>query len=160
MNVVHLHLLMNHLPVVGSLFALMLFAGTMYRRSVSLRFALWFVVGLGAAAIAVYLTGEPTADSVEKLVGITEQSIERHEEMAKLATIGAGILAALALTALLIFRRKEIPRWVGAAGLVGTVLLSATMGLTANLGGQIRHSEIRGSTPPAAAVNGESESDR
>lgn len=155
MNVVHLHLLMNHLPVVGSLFALVLFAGTMYRRSVSPRFALWFLVGLGAAAVTVYLTGEPAAESVEKLVGITEQSIERHEEMAELATIGAGILAALALIALLTFRRKEIPRWVGAAGLIGTILLSATMGWTANLGGQIRHSEIRGSTPGTTAVYSE-----
>ena len=146
MNVVHLHLLMNHLPVLGSFFALMLFAGTMYRKSVSPRLALWFAVGLGAVAIAVYLTGEPAADSIEKLAGITEQSTESHEEMAELATIGAGILAALALIALLVFRRKEIPRWVGAAGLVGTVLLSATMGWTANLGGQIRHSEIRGAT--------------
>jgi len=160
MNVVHLHLLMNHLPVLGSLFGLMLFAGTMYRKAVSLRFALWFAVGLGAAAIAVYLTGEPAADSVEKLVGITEQSIERHEEMAELATIGAGILAALALTALLVFRRKEIPRWVGAAGLVGTVLLSATMGWTANLGGQIRHSEIRGATVPQATHVGDDKSEQ
>lgn len=159
MNVVHLHLLMNHLPVLGSLFALMLFAGTIYRRSVSLRFALWFAVGLGAAAIAVYLTGEPAADSIEQLVGITEQSIERHEEMAELATIGAGILAALALVALLVFRRREIPRWVGAAGLIGTVLLSATMGWTANLGGQIRHSEIRGAAAPQGASLGESESE-
>ena len=151
---------MNHLPVLGSLFALLLFAGTMYRRSVSLRFALWFLVSLGAVAVAVYLTGEPAADSVEKLVGITEQSIERHEEMAELATIGAGILAALSLIALLTFRRKEIPRWVGAAGLVGTVVLSATMGWTANLGGQIRHSEIRGSTSPPAPINAEGESER
>ena len=160
MNVVHLHLLMNHLPVLGSLFALLLFAGAMYRKSVSLRFALWFLVGVGAAAFAVYLTGEPAADSVEKLVGITEKSIERHEKMAELATIGAGILAALAMIALFMFRRKEIPRWVAAAGLVGTVLLSATMGWTACLGGQIRHTEIRGGSSPAAAVNGEGESDR
>ncbi len=159
MNVVHFHLLTNHLPVLGSLFALILFAGTMYRRSVSLRFALWFVVGLGAAATVVYLTGDPAADSVEKLVGITERSIERHEEMAELATIGAGTLAALALIALLMFRRKEIPRWVGAAGLIGMVLLSAAMGWTANLGGQIRHSEIRGSGSPAARVNGGGESE-
>jgi len=148
MNVVHLHLLMNHLPVLGSLFALLLFAATMYRRSVSPRFALWFAVGLGVASIAVYLTGEPAADTVEKLVGVTEQSIEKHEELAELATIGAGILAALAMAALLVFRRKEIPRWVGAVGLVGMLLLSATMGWTANLGGQIRHSEIRGSSSP------------
>jgi hypothetical protein len=155
MSIVHLHLLMNHIPVVGSLFALLLFAGTMFRKAVSLRFALWFAVGLGGAAIAVYLTGEPAAGRIEKLFGITEQSIERHEAMAEAATIAAGILAGLSLIALLAFRGKEIPRWVGAAGLVGMVVLSVTMGWTANLGGQIRHSEIRGSVVSAAAPDGE-----
>ncbi|HET9635209.1 MAG TPA: hypothetical protein VFP26_04695 [Gemmatimonadaceae bacterium] len=150
MNIVHLHLLLNHLPVVGSLFAMLLFAGTLYRRSVSPRFALWFAAGLGAAALAVYFTGEPAADTVEKIAGITERSIERHEEAAELTTIVAGILGGLALISLLLFRRREVPRWIGAAGLVGTVLLSAAMGWTANLGGQIRHSEIGG----AAAAGG------
>ena len=147
MNVVHIHLLMNHFPVIGSIFALILFAGTFYRKSVSLRFALWFTAGLGAAALVVYLTGEPAADSVEKLVGIAENNVDRHEEAAELATIVAGSLGALALIALVFFRRREIPRWIGGAGLVGMILLSAAMGWTANLGGRIRHSEIgRGAT--------------
>ena len=158
MNTVHLHLLLNHLPVVGSLVAILLFAGTLYKRSVSPRFALWFVAGLGAAALAVYLTGEPTADTVEKIAGITERSIERHEEAAEVTTIIAGILGVLSVISLLVFRRREVPRWIGAAGLVGTVLLSAAMGWTANLGGQIRHSEIGGaSAAGAGAVEHEAE---
>ena len=150
MNVVHLHLLMNHLPVLGSFFALLLFAGALYRKSVSLRFALWFTVALGAAAIVVYLTGGPTAENLEKLVGITEQSIERHEEAAEIATFGAGALGALALLTLFVFRRREIPRWVGVSGLAGLTMLAAVMGWTANLGGQIRHSEIRGVALPGS----------
>jgi hypothetical protein len=160
MSVVHFHLLLNHLPVVGSLFALLLFAGTMYRRSVSPRFALWFAGVLGAVALGVYLTGEPAAESVEKLVGITRQSIERHEEAAEFTTIIASSLGALALAALFFFRRREIPRWVGGAGLFGTIVLSAAMGWTANLGGQIRHSEIRGSAQPATAGVAEAEADQ
>lgn len=160
MNVVHLHLLLNHLPVVGSLFAMLLFAGSLYKRAVSLRFALWFAVALGATALAVYLTGEPAADTVEKLVGITERSIERHEEAAELTTIVAGTLGALALIALMLFRRREVPRWIGAAGLVGTVLLSAAMGWTANLGGQIRHSEIRSNSDPGSGARIEREAEQ
>ena len=144
MNVVHLHLLLNHLPVLGSLFALLLFAGALYKRAVSVRFALWFAVGLGAVALTVYLTGEPAADRVEKLLGVTEKTIDAHEEAAELATIIAGVLGSLALIALLLFRRREVPRWVAAAGLIGTLVLSTAMGWTANLGGQIRHTEIRG----------------
>jgi amino acid transporter len=159
-NVVHLHLLLNHLPVVGSLFAVLLFAGSLYKRAVSPRFALWFAVGLGAIALGVYLTGEPAADSVEKLVGVTERSIESHEEAAELTTIVAGILGALSLIALARFRRREVPRWIGAAGFVGAVLLSAAMGWTANLGGQIRHREIRGGMTPLSGSQVEHEAEQ
>jgi len=148
MNIVHLHLLLNHLPVVGSLVALLLFAATFYRNAVSARFALWFAVGLGAVALAVYLTGEPAADTIERVVRIADRDIERHEEAAELATIIAGSLGALALVGLLVFRRRQIPRWVGAAGLAGMLFLSAAMAWTANLGGQIRHSEIRSTALP------------
>ncbi|HJP84668.1 MAG TPA: hypothetical protein VJ852_01650 [Gemmatimonadaceae bacterium] len=153
MNIVHLHLLLNHLPVVGSLVALLLFAATFYRNAVSTRFALWFAVGLGAVALAVYLTGEPAADTVERVVRIAERDIERHEEAAELATIIAGSLGALALVALLVFRRRQIPRWVGAAGLAGMLFLSAAMAWTANLGGQIRHSEIRSTALPTTTAS-------
>ena len=59
MSIVHLHLFLNHLPVMGAVFALLLFIGVLYRNAVSLNFALWFLGGLGAAALIVYLTGEP-----------------------------------------------------------------------------------------------------
>ncbi|HEX9084042.1 MAG TPA: hypothetical protein VF836_04835 [Gemmatimonadaceae bacterium] len=38
------------------------------------------------------------------------------------------------------------PRWIALAGLVGTLALSTLMGWTANLGGQIRHTEIQGAS--------------
>ena len=41
MSIVHLHLLLNHVPVVGTLFALLLFAAAiLLRETVSTRFAL------------------------------------------------------------------------------------------------------------------------
>jgi len=160
MNIVHLHLLLNHLPVVGSVVALLLFAATFYKDWVSTRFALWFAVGLGAVALAVYLTGEPAADTLEKVVGIAERDIERHEEAAELATIVAGSTGALALIGLFLFRRRQIPRWVGVAGLVSMLFLTGTMAWTANLGGQIRHSEIRSGTLPPASRSAEHESEQ
>jgi uncharacterized membrane protein len=74
---------------------------------------------------------------------VTERTIEQHEEAAKLATVAMSVFGALSLAALVIFRKRPVPRWVVAAGLAGTVVLSALMGWTANLGGQIRHSEIQ-----------------
>ena len=144
MSIVHLHLLLNHVPVVGILFALLLFAAAIFlRETVSTRFALGFSAAIALVALAVYFTGEPAEEAIEKLAGISERVIEQHEEAAELSTIAMSMFGALALAALVIFRKRKMPRWVGAAGLAGTIVLTALMGWTANLGGQIRHSEIR-----------------
>lgn len=144
MTIVHLHLLLNHVPVVGTLFALFLFAAAiLLREAVSTRFALGFSAAIAVVAVAVYFTGGAAEEAVEKLAGVTETSIEQHEEAAELATVAMGVFGALSLAAFVLFRKRQVPRWVGLAGFAGTVVLSALMGWTANLGGQIRHSEIR-----------------
>ncbi len=144
MSIVHLHLLLNHVPVVGALFALLLFAAAIFlRETVSTKFALGFSAAIAVITVVVYFTGGPAEEAVEKLAGVTERAIEQHEEAAEVATIAMSMFGALALAALVIFRKRKMPRWVGAAGLAGTIVLTALMGWTANLGGQIRHSEIR-----------------
>jgi hypothetical protein len=144
MSIVHLHLLLNHVPVVGTLFALLLFAAAiLLPQTVSIRFALGVSAALAVVAAAVYFTGGAAEEAVEKLAGVTERAIEQHEEAAEVSTIAMSIFGALSLVALLIFRKGRVPRWVGAAGFAGTVVLSGLMGWTANLGGQIRHTEIR-----------------
>lgn len=145
MSLVHLHLLLNHVPVVGALFALLLFAAAiLLRETVSTRFALGFSAVLAVVAVVVYFTGGSAEEAVEKLAGVTESAIEQHEEAAEVTTVVMSIFGALSLAALVMFRSRPVPRWVGVAGFAGTVVLSAFMGWTANLGGQIRHTEIRG----------------
>lgn len=145
MNIVHLHLLLNHVPVVGALVSLLLFAATLLMRgAVSTKFALAFTTGIAVIAIAVYFTGGPAEEVVEKLAGVSEKAIDRHEKAAEMTTVATGILGALSLLALVVFRAKPAPRWVAFAGFAGTVVISALLGWTANLGGQIRHTEIQG----------------
>lgn len=144
MSIVHLHLLLNHVPVVGTMFALVTFAAALLiRESVSIKFALWVSAALALVAVAVYFTGGAAEEAVEKLAGVTESAIEQHEEAAEVTTVAMSVFGALSVAALLFFRKGPVPRWVAVSGLVGTVVLSALMGWTANLGGQIRHTEIR-----------------
>ena len=156
MSMVHFHLLLSHVQVIGILFALALFAvAILLRETVSTRFALGFSAALAVVAVAVYFTGGPAEEAVEKLAGVTERVIEQHEEAAELTTIAMSILGALSLAALVTFHGKHMPRWVAVSGVLGTIVLGALMGWTANLGGQIRHSEIRS----AFLQQGGSESD-
>lgn len=145
MSLLHIHLLLNHVPVVGALFAFVLFAAALILRDkVSPKFALGFTAVLALVALAVYFTGEPAEEAVENLAGVTERSIEAHEEAAQLGTIAFAVLGGLSGIALIAFRAKRVPRWVTVAGLVGVTAVSGLMTWTASLGGQIRHTEIRG----------------
>ena len=155
MNVVHLHLLLNHVPVVGVVFVtLLLLIGVVRGSSEVARVALVLLVLVGAASLLVYLTGEPAQEAVEKLPGFSERLVDRHEDAALVATIAAGSVGVLALGALIISRRREPPRWFTLLVLAAAVGASGLLGYTANLGGQIRHTEIRPGSAAAANRSG------
>jgi len=144
MNTVHLHLLLNHVPIIGAVLGVLLVAVAIVRRSDELgKVALGAFVLLGIVSVAVFLTGEPAEDLVEKLPGFSKALTEEHEEAALLATIVMGGVGLLSLIVLGAFRKRSLARWVAPALLVVAVGATATMGYAANLGGQIRHTEIR-----------------
>ena len=143
MNAAHLHLLLNHVPVLGAVGLLTLFSIALVRRDSSLaRLTLALSVPLAMVSIAVFLTGEPAEEIIEDVAGAVESAIEPHEEAARLATIAFGIFGTAALAALIAFRRRTLPRWVTGTAVAGTLALSGLMGWTASLGGRIRHTEI------------------
>ena len=155
MDFVHLHLMASHIPVIGVLLLVPLIAFALVRRSDELgKVSLWALAFVAGAAVAVYLTGEPAEEGVESLAGISKGVIEQHEELALVATIALGVIGLLALAALFRSRKQPLSRGVVVAALFSVVGLSGLFGWTANLGGQIRHSEI-GSPAVARAENGD-----
>lgn len=149
MDAAHIHLLLNHVPVLGAIFGILLLAFAAWRRkdeSTKVSLATFAVVG--AAAVVVYLTGEPAEELVEGLPGFSEAFMERHEEAALIATIGAGIMGIVALAGLWLYRRRAVAGWFRTLSLVLGLGVVGLMGWTANLGGQVLHAEIR----PAAAA--------
>jgi uncharacterized membrane protein len=151
MNWAHIHLAVNHLPVLFLPVALAMLAAAQARKSAELRKAglVWLVVAALAGAGA-YLTGEPAEEVVEDRPGISDAAIEAHEEAAfgaVLATGAAGILALVVLVAGWGDHRPASGMF--AATVAAALLAGALMARTANLGGHISHPEIRG---PAAAT--------
>jgi len=149
MNPVHIHLFLNHVPVVGTIVGLLLLAAAFAMKSADLkRASLGIFVAMALVAVPVFLTGEPAEERIEDLAGVSKGRIEEHEEAARFALIGMELLGAVALAGLVVFRRA--PRIAGgltAASLVFGLLVSGVVARAANLGGQIRHSEIRGTGP-------------
>jgi len=144
MNWAHLHLLLNHIPILGTLFGFLLLAWGMVRRNDPIqRAALATFVVAALVAVPVFLTGEPSEDAVEHLAGTAEQAIETHEDAALLSLISVELLGVLAVLSV-IRRRAGLSRFVPRAALVISVITVGLMARTANLGGKIRHAELRG----------------
>lgn len=147
MSIVHLHLILNHVPVIGMAFALLILGVAAWRRNDGMgRLGLAVMVGLAVVTAAVFLTGEPAEEAVEKVATVSEAMIHPHEEAAEASLIATGIAGALALIALGVYRRRALPRWVTGAAFTAALVASTMLGWTANLGGRIRHTEIGGTT--------------
>lgn len=147
MNPAHLHIILNHIPVIGIPFGTALLIWGFLRKSQEVKTAALLVfVAIALVTIPTYLSGRAAEDLVEDLPGVSENLIENHEEAATIAIIATSILGGLALIRLL------IPARFAAIGGPMTLLVfvlslgvAGWLGRTANLGGQIRHPEIRDS---------------
>ncbi|MEZ5331941.1 MAG: hypothetical protein R2991_07770 [Thermoanaerobaculia bacterium] len=140
----HLHLMLNHLPVLAAPFALALGAiGWWRHQDVLMHAALATLVVVGASGWAAHWTGEEAEEVVEELDGVSHQRIHEHEEAAEGAMYGGLVVGALAAILLWAGRRRALHRGAVAVLLILTALLSGWLAYTANLGGEIRHPEIR-----------------
>ncbi len=154
MDGAHLHLILNHIPVFGLLVGFLLLAWGMIRGYNDIQKAALVTLFVTAAtALPVYLTGEPAEDIVEKLPGVSEQIMSQHEDSAMFSLIMAMITGVLALGAIAVkrFLSTQVAAMAAVAVLIVTLITGGAMAFTANLGGQIRHTEIRngqaGETP-------------
>lgn len=145
MNQAHLHLLLNHLPILGTLFGLLtLGAGFFLKNNSVKRTALGIFVFSAIAAIPAYLTGEGAEEVVESFPGVTENLIEAHEDLANIFLWVVGVLGLFSLATFYAdFKGKKMAPALYTLILVaaiGTMIFAQQVGSS---GGEIRHSEIR-----------------
>jgi len=143
---VHLHLLLNHFPIVGVIFGLLLLVYALYKNSEELRRAsYWSFVIVALITILVFIAGMHAEEVVEKLPNVTPALIHQHEEAAEQALIALELLGAISVAGIFLFRGdKKTPNWfvvtVSLLALIATIVVS----LTGIRGGMIRHTEVRG----------------
>lgn len=145
LNSAHIHLLLNHLPIIGTLFGFFLLAAALVRKSDELKRAgLVTFILTALITIPVYLTGDPTAGIVEKLPGVSLPLIEQHDNAATVSFAAVAILGIVALFGLWRYRRTAfLPNTFVMAVLAMSIIVSGLMIWTGTLGGQIRHTEVR-----------------
>ncbi|MBI3920187.1 MAG: hypothetical protein HY318_02120 [Armatimonadetes bacterium] len=145
MNLAHIHLLLNHIPVVGCGFGILLLILGAARNSADLlKASLLLSIVVAMAAIPTYFTGEPAEEVVEHLPYVSEPMIEQHEDAAKVAFAVTEAYGVVALASLLfLWRASAIPRWLITTALALSLISGGLMARTAGLGGKIHHQEIR-----------------
>jgi hypothetical protein len=151
MNQTHLHLLTNHLPILGFLFSVILLLWGILAKSKTTIMATAVVVFLSAAGgMVASNTGEAAEEQLEQINGISHAAIHEHEEAAEAAVpfiIASGILSlAMLFFSLKNHRFGNITQWLLLASVALGSVLSARAGFT---GGKIRHAQEIGDTFPA-----------
>ncbi len=144
MNLAHLHLILNHIPVVGIPLAIVFLIYGMYSKNLSSqRFSLFILIGLTVMMVPVYLTGAPAEKFVEHLPGVAESFIEAHEDAALYSLILSLMTGMLALLGLWFQKNLKRSRQINFCILCCGIFTAASLLYTANLGGKIRHTELR-----------------
>ena len=143
MNSVQLHLALTHVPVILSLISLFMLITALFLKNTTLiKTSYLLMLTAGITTLPVFFTGEGAEEAIENLPNVSA-TIERHEEVAKLAMISIAVAGLAALTALFSFKWTVASSVFKIAVLVLAVVSGGLMAQTAHLGGQIRHTEIR-----------------
>jgi uncharacterized membrane protein len=151
MNASDIHLVLNHVPVVGLVGALLVLGWGVARRSnevLMLGFLLTVVIAL--FTIPAYLSGE-AAEEITESANVAKSQVEAHEEAALLSLVMISATGLVALFALVMqFARKSRPLPFAAATLVVGLIAFALVARAAHLGGQIMHGAQNGAITSAA----------
>jgi len=145
MNDAHLHLIVNHFPIIGiAIGLLVLIVGYLIKNQQVKATSLGIFIFSALAAIAANYTGDGAEEIVEKIPGISESLIHDHEEYAEQFFTLSLILGGAALITLFLQIKK-----LGLAtyGYILVIILAISSLVSANYvgisGGEIRHTEIR-----------------
>jgi hypothetical protein len=154
-NTVHLHLVLNHVPTVGTVVALGLLLVALIRRDEVLKHAgleVLFVIAI--VTLPVYASGVAARQDLRDRPQLSDNAMRVHQDAALAAfavTEFAGFVAWIALW-------QSRQRGRAARGLVSAATLLSMVALTlmaraATLGGEIRHPEMWSDLSAGAAAS-------
>lgn len=150
MSGAHLHLLINHIPILGTFFGLILLFLGLTKKSKTLQktgLATFFVVAL--ITIPAFFTGEAAEHATEHLVGSSHDMVHEHEELGLKGLIIALVLGIVSVVYWFMLARNRHIHYVKV--LWGILIFSLfsffMMILIGGHGGKIRRPELRGEVP-------------
>ncbi|MBK8611834.1 MAG: hypothetical protein IPL84_18370 [Chitinophagaceae bacterium] len=160
MDQTHVHLLITHLPIFGSILGGLVLAHGLWTKSNQTKIAAYNLLVISAiGSVVAYLTGEEAEETVEKIQGVSKDMIELHSDFAVYALISLSILGIASLIGLfLALKKSPFSRTMAIITLVISLISFGFVARTGYLGGQIRHTEINAASP-IPGQSGEKEDD-
>jgi hypothetical protein len=153
MNLAHVHLLLNHFPVIGTIIGLGLFLVALVGKSDDLKRAcLVIFLGIALLTIPTYVTGNAAQEAICigpsngpcTDPGVSKSLIRTHEGAALQGFAFMELTGAFAWLGLWQFRRiSRVSRLNLSAVLLLSIVTVGLMARAADIGGEIRHPEIR-----------------
>jgi len=145
MNDAHLHMVVNHFPILGTIFGLGILIVGLLLKNKSVQHTAYILFAIAAVfGLLSMNTGEGAEELVEDLPNVGKKIIHEHEEIAEKFVILLYLTGAVALLSLLMSVRNHAKaKFFAYATLIlaiGTAVLSINVGTS---GGEIRHTEIR-----------------
>jgi len=145
MDAVHIHLIINHVPVILAASALLLLIISLFNHKKEYRNIAF--AGFVIAAIFSFISfesGESAEDVVENIAGITHDAIENHEHAADTARWLMLFLGVAGIAGLSYFRdekKKGFQLFLYISLILGIIAIGYLV-YTGYLGGLIRHTEL------------------
>ena len=140
----HWHLILNHFPSIGGVFALGLLIASYYLGNVELRRAslVAFVI-IGLLTIPTFISGSAAGWEIGGQEDISRNLIAHHQNAAILSFSLLLITAWLSWLALWQYRRFSQPKaWIEPAVLIGGLISLIALVSTGSRGGDINHPEL------------------
>jgi uncharacterized membrane protein len=148
MNDAHLHMVLNHFPIIGLIIGtLILLAGIIFKSVVSKKIALTVLLFSAVFAIPTFGTGEDAEEVVEHMSTMTEQThhlIHEHEEKAEFFMPFIWSIILLSLASLFFeWKKKTFAKYISILTLIVSLIACYIAREVGTSGGEIAHPEIR-----------------
>jgi hypothetical protein len=154
LNLAHFHLVLNHVPTIGTVIALGLLMVGYSRRDDSLKhIGLEVLFLIAVLTVPVYMTGVAAYQTIRKVPEVSEAAIRLHQDIALIGFTITEVAGFVGWVALWQWRRHgRAARGVVPAATLLLIAALAVMGGAANVGGEIRHPEIGIPSDAATAI--------
>ena len=145
MNEAHLHLAINHFPIILPIVGLiLLIAGGVLKSSILKRTAYMFYILAALLTGAAYSSGEAAEHFIEDLPWVEEKYMELHEEAAETFSWIMYVLGGFSLVGIWAhLKRKTFGRWLSYLTIILTITALYYAKQTGTTGGEIMYAEIR-----------------